>query len=186
MKDKRLILKLKKNEPKALNLIIERYSSYVYTVVRNIIGGYMSEEDIEEVVSDCFVNLWNNSDKIHEDKPLPPYLAAIARNTAKNKFRSFCNEISFEEITDEPASRDSIPELIENYQTLCLIYDIIEQYKSCEKEIFIRYYFYGERLEDIAQKTGLTLSNCKTRICRTRKKLKKQLTEMGYDYETQK
>lgn len=85
MKDKRLILKLKQGDSKALNIIIEKYSSYVYTVIRNIIGYYMTEEDIEEVVSDSFVNLWNNSDKLSEDRPLTPYLSAIARNAAKNR-----------------------------------------------------------------------------------------------------
>ena len=89
MKDKRLILKLKQGDSKALNIIIEKYSSYVYTVIRNIIGYYMTEEDIEEVVSDSFVNLWNNSDKLSEDRPLTPYLSAIARNAAKNRFRQF-------------------------------------------------------------------------------------------------
>lgn len=186
MKDKRLILKLKQGDSKALNLIIERYSSYVYTVIRNIIGDYMSEEDIEEVASDSFVNLWNNSDKLSEDRPLIPYLSAIARNAAKNRFRQFHTEISFEDISSEPAGRDSIPELIENYQALSLIYDAVEQFNSIDKEIFIRYYFYGEKLEAIAEITDLTLSNCKTKLCRTRKKIKVYLTERGYDYEVQK
>ena len=53
MKDKRLILKLKQGDSKALNIIIEKYSSYVYTVIRNIIGDYMTEEDIEEVAADA-------------------------------------------------------------------------------------------------------------------------------------
>lgn len=103
MKDKRLILKLKQGDSKALNIIIEKYSSYVYTVIRNIIGDYMTEEDIEEVASDSFVNLWNNSDKLSEDRPLTPYLSAIARNAAKNRFRQFHAEYSFEDISDEPA-----------------------------------------------------------------------------------
>lgn len=183
MKEKRLILKLKAKDPKALNIIIEKYSSYLYTVVSNIIGNYMPHEDIEEAVSDCFINLWINSEKINEDKPLIPYLSAIARNTAKNKFRNISGDVSLDEINQEPAEKDDIPQLIENYQAIGLIYDIIEQYKTIDKEIFIRYYFYGEKLEAIAGKTGLTLSNCKTKLCRTRNKIKVYLTERGYDYE---
>ncbi len=183
MKDKRLIIKLKNGNTKALSLIIEKYSSYVYTIVRNIIGDYMAEEDIEEVVSDCFVNLWNNSEKICEEKPIIPYLAAIARNTARNKFRKFSNEISFEDIVGEPSARDNIPELIENNQAIDLIYEAVEKLKNIDKEVFIRYYFYGEKLDAISLKCGLTLSNCKTKLCRTRNKIKEYLTERGYDYE---
>ena len=94
MKDKRLILKLKQGDSKALNIIIEKYSSYVYTVIRNIIGDYMTEEDIEEVASDSFVNLWNNSDKLSEDRPLTPYLSAIARNAAHTNKQSFWNVLA--------------------------------------------------------------------------------------------
>lgn len=61
-------------------------------------------------------------------------------------------------------------ELIENYQALSLVYDAVENFNSIDKEIFIRYYFYGEKLEAIAKITDLTLSNCKTKLCRTRKK----------------
>lgn len=183
MKEKRLILKLKAKNPKALNIIIENYSSYVYTVINNIIGDYMPHEDVEEAVSDCFVNLWINSENINEDKPLIPYLSAIARNTAKNKFRNFSSNISLDEITNEPVGKDDIPKLIEDFQAVSFIYDIVEQYKAVDKEIFIRYYFYGEKLEAIAKKTGLTLSNCKTKLCRTRNKIKIHLTERGYDYE---
>lgn len=186
MKNKRLIIKLKNKNPKALGLIIEKYSSYVYTVVRNIIGDHMTEEDIEEVVSDCFVNLWNNSEKICEDKPIIPYLAAIARNTARNKFRSFSNEISFEDIAGEPSGRDNIPKLIENNQAIDMIYEAVEQLKNIDQEIFIRYYFYGEKLDAIAHKCDLTLSNCKTRLCRARNKIKNYLTERGYDYEVKR
>ena len=143
----------------------------------------MAEEDIEEVVSDCFVNLWNNSEKIDHEKPLLPYLSAIARNIARNKFRKFSNEISFEEITYEPSEKDDIQQLVENYYAVSLIYEAIELCKDTDKEIFIRFYFYGEKLEAIAEKTGLTLSNCKTKLCRTRKKIKIYLTERGYDYE---
>lgn len=183
MKDKRLILKLKAKETKSLELIIENYSSYVYTVVKNVIGDYMSKEDIEEVVSDCFVNLWNSAEKIDHEKPLLPYLSAIARNTARNKFRKFSNEISLEEITYEPSMKDDIEELVENCCAVSLIYEAVELCKDTEKEIFIRFYFYGEKLEDIAKKTGLTLSNCKTKLFRIRKKIKVYLTERGYEYE---
>ncbi len=92
MKDKRLILKLKQGDSKALNIIIEKYSSYVYCY-KNIIGDYMTEEDIEEVASDSFVNLWNNSDKLSEDRPLTPYLSAIAKMPLKIGSGNFMRNI---------------------------------------------------------------------------------------------
>jgi RNA polymerase sigma-70 factor (ECF subfamily) len=179
-----LINKLKKKDSKALNLIIEKYSSYAFTVARNIMGDYMSYEDIEETVSDSFVSLWNNSDRLSEEKPLRPYMSAIIRNNARNRLRNNRLNISIDEMTYEPVGNDDIPKLAENIEAVGLLYEAVEQFNNADKEIFIRYYFYGEKLDNIAVKTGLTLSNCKTKLCRTRKKIKQYLTERGYDYET--
>ena len=38
-----------------------------------------------------------------------------------------------------------------------------------DKEIFIRFYYYGERLAAISGKMGITENACKTRLSRTRK-----------------
>jgi RNA polymerase sigma-70 factor (ECF subfamily) len=57
--------------------------------VRNMIGTYMKTEDIEEVVSDAFVLLWNHASQIRENSTtLKSYLAAISRNQALKKLRS--------------------------------------------------------------------------------------------------
>ncbi|MFR9065325.1 MAG: RNA polymerase sigma factor, partial [[Clostridium] scindens] len=48
----------------------------------------MAQEDVQEVVNDTFYSLWANAANIDLNKgSLLSYLAAIARNKAKNKFR---------------------------------------------------------------------------------------------------
>lgn len=85
--EKILIEKLKNNDPKALDLIIEKYSSYIFTVAKNFSQNMLSEEDIQEIVCDVFISLWKNKDKIISEKPIVPYLSVIAKNCVKNKFR---------------------------------------------------------------------------------------------------
>lgn len=87
MKDKRLVIKLKNNTAGALDSVIRKYSAYIYTVVYNVLSGKMTEEDIEETVSDAFIKLWQNSGNLREDKPLLPYLSVIALNLARNRLR---------------------------------------------------------------------------------------------------
>ena len=55
MKDKRLVIKLKNNTAGALDSVIRKYSAYIYTVVYNVLSGKMTEEDIEETVSDVYL-----------------------------------------------------------------------------------------------------------------------------------
>lgn len=100
MNDKRLIIRLKKQDEKAIEKIIDEFSGYVYTISKNIIGEYMSQEDVEEVVSDCFMCLWNNAERLDEEKPISPYLATITRNISRNRLRQMKNDVPIDELAD--------------------------------------------------------------------------------------
>lgn len=185
MKDKRLIIRLKKNAAGALDSIINKYSSYVYTVVYNIMSGAMTQEDIEETVSDAFIKLWKNSGFLQEDKPLLPYLSVIAANEARNRLRK-CKNYAFcdNSVLDTVPGEDFF-ENIEKSETVSMILEAAENcLKETERELFIRHYFYGEKLEKISEHLGLTLSNSKTKLCRARKKIREYLTERGYGNES--
>lgn len=180
MKDKRLVIKLKNNTAGALDSVIRKYSAYIYTVVYNVLSGKMTEEDIEETVSDAFIKLWQNSGNLREDKPLLPYLSVIALNLARNRLRenksyAFCDNSILEAVQG-----DDFFEKIEKSETVNMVLEAAENcLKEQDREIFIRYYFYGERLEKISAFLGLTLSNSKTKLCRARKKIREYLTERG-------
>ena len=64
--------------------IVEDYSGYVYTVVKNSVKGNLTQEDIEEIIADIFFVLWSNQEKLEIDKPLNAYLVGISRNLIRN------------------------------------------------------------------------------------------------------
>ena len=169
MKDKRLVIKLKNNTAGALDSVIRKYSAYIYTVVYNVLSG---------------IKLWQNSGNLREDKPLLPYLSVIALNLARNRLRenksyAFCDNSILEAVQG-----DDFFEKIEKSETVNMVLEAAENcLKEQDREIFIRYYFYGERLEKISAFLGLTLSNSKTKLCRARKKIREYLTERGYGVE---
>jgi RNA polymerase sigma factor (sigma-70 family) len=72
---------------------------------------------------------------------------------------------------------------MENAEQLAIISDGLERLSKQDKEIFIRFYYYGERLAAISGKMGITENACKTRLSRTRKKLREYLAERGYKNE---
>ncbi len=43
--------------------LITRYYNYVYTIVINFKNINVSQEDIEEIISDIFMAVWNNKKK---------------------------------------------------------------------------------------------------------------------------
>lgn len=66
----------------ALNIeaIIETYNSYIYTILKNCMS---NKEDIEEVLSDVFVVLWKNYEKLDKQMEIKPYLVGIVRNLVR-------------------------------------------------------------------------------------------------------
>ena len=57
MQERNLIRRLKQHQPQALEELIQTYSPYVGTIVRNIIGKYLSESDVEKLTADVFLSL---------------------------------------------------------------------------------------------------------------------------------
>lgn len=57
VKENMLISFLKNDEVSALETIIEDFSGYVSTVIRNFSRGRLSYEDIEELAADVFIKL---------------------------------------------------------------------------------------------------------------------------------
>ncbi|MGN0620236.1 MAG: RNA polymerase sigma factor [Porcipelethomonas sp.] len=183
MKDKRLIIKLKSGDKKAFSKIMDMYTSYAYTIARNIIGSRMPKEDIEETVIDSFTALWYNAHKLREDCGLSPYIAAIVRNQARNKLRKCRCEIPLDEVAEITSELDNFHSRLDLAETVKAVMEAAGELSDTDREIFIRHCWYGEKLEPIADRLGLTLSNCKTKLCRTKVKIRKYLIERGYGCE---
>ena len=86
MNEKRLLRRLRRGDESVLPELIRQYSGYAYAIASNILSHALGEEDIEEVVSDSFLSIWENRENI-ETEMLKAYLAAVVRNKAKTALR---------------------------------------------------------------------------------------------------
>lgn len=140
-------------------------------IVYNTVGCKLSKEDMEEIVSDTFFLLWQNSLNIDETKGnMRSYLATIARNTSKNKLRKYhSNEVLNEQIiSSDLTPQDNIIKA-ENSQFLT---ELITSLGEPDSEIFFRYYYYNEKIKTISKAMNISLSTVKTKLYRGKQKLK--------------
>ena len=172
--EEKLLAGLKKRKHGSLEKTIDLYTPYVTVIVYNVVGAAMSKEDIEEVVSDTFLSLWKSAATLNSEKGcIRSYLAAIARNRAKNKLRTIHTH---EEINENIVSAYKTPqEDIEEREKRALILELIKSLGEPDCEIFLRYYYYEEKISKIADITGLHVSTVKTKLSRGRKKIKEFL-----------
>ena len=76
-----------------IDKLLDDFYGYVYITVKNGVSIYLTDEDIEEIISDVFIAVWKNSKKLSNTIDIKAYLAGIAKNTIKNKYRK--NELNF-------------------------------------------------------------------------------------------
>lgn len=163
---------------------MDKYYNYVFTIIYNIGRESMTIEDIEEIAADVFVALWENKDKINIGyKSIKPYLASMARNIAINRLRSIKS-------IELPLEEDCIILDINGVEGEILNKELSDILNSCvqnlgepDREIIIRYYFFYEKIKDIALELHMKESTVKTKLFRSREKLKTILMNGGIDNE---
>jgi len=166
--DKLLLTSVRRGNEHALQQVIDKYAAYVCTIIHNIVGKYMTHEDIEETASDVFYALWDNAENVQN---LKSWIGATARNKAKNKLRKVRDELSLND--DIFADSKIQPEdmLISDYEKETMK-EAILLLGSPDREIFTQHYYQSRTVATIAQKTGMSESAIKQRLVRGRKKLK--------------
>ena len=172
MNDYEIIQKLKHREEDGLRDLMKQYSGYVAAIVCNISQGSLSVEDVEELSADVFLSVWNHAAGLMEDRPLRPYLAQTARNTAISRLRK----------RGEAALPFDDELAIKREQTQ-IINSAVEAFGEPDREIFIRFYFLGERIEAIGRRLAMNQSTIRTKLHRCRKRIKGIFEERGYQYE---
>ena len=181
--EKRLAAELKKGSTAALGEIIDGLSGYVCTVVRNFARGTLSEDEIDELSSDIFFKLWQSRANLDVECGLRPYLSACARNAVKNRFRDIKQpELNSDDISElDIKDTFSLEDQAELNEIMRCLDEGLNTLSEKSREIFARFYFFGERTPEIARITGLSEGAVRSTLSKTRSKLKEFLMKRGFD-----
>lgn len=169
--------RLRLGDHKALEEVMDRYAAYAAKIIAAYLGRALPPEDMEEALSDVFVNLWNHRAELAGD--VKPYLAAIARNAARQRLRQFRPT---EPLPEDAELTDPAPlpqQQAETAERAAALRRAIDAMAPGERELFIRFYYLEQTVEEIAAVTGENPSTLRGRLRRGRMKLKQILTERG-------
>lgn len=169
--DEKLIFNIKRKRRGAFENIIERYTPYVSTVVYNTAGALLTKEDIEEIALDVFLALWRSAEAFDGQKGcLRTYLGTIARNLATDRLRKLRVNAELDEniiaAADEPYIK------IEQDEERKAMIQLICELGEPDSEIFMRYYYYDEKISYISRVMAIKSSTVKTKLARGRRRLK--------------
>ncbi len=177
MTESEIIAELKDGSADALCTLISQYTAYVSTIVYRIIG-YNRQEDCEELTADIFIALWNNRHKVKENK-VKAYIGTIARNSAYNFVRDKKEALPLDE---EILFGDDDPQTYtEKRYTGVMLKKALSRLDPQKKELMLRYYFYGQKLNEAAKEMNLSNSAAKSKLKRGRDELRNILRKEGFE-----
>lgn len=161
--------------------IVNDYTNYIYTIIRNTSINFL-QEDIEEIILDVFLTLWNNQEKLNINNSMSAYIAGITRNLIKKKYREIkiCNNI--EDYEEELICLQNLEiGFVQNEKTK-IIQNELEKLKVEDREIFVEYYYAQRSIREISIIFNITESKVKSKLFRIRRTLRKALKKGGYGY----
>ncbi len=181
MEDRKIIELFFERSEKAIEESEKKYGRYCHSVAYSVLA---SKEDAEEVVNDTYLRAWNS---IPPQKPikLGAFLARIARNLALDRYdarRKDRENLALETVLDELA--DCLPDTEGLSVTDELILrgavdSFLASLETQTRIVFMRRYWYMMPIAKIAQSCGMSESNVKTMLHRTRKSFKEHLEKEG-------
>lgn len=167
------------NDNLQMKMIIEDYSNYVKTIIRNSYIN-LSNEDVEEVVIDVFLTLWRNQDKLDINKSMSSYISGVTKNLIKYKYRQSKENLNIEEYEENLVEVSNMEVILSHNEKRNIITEELKKVKKEDSEIFIEYYYDDRSVKEISKIFNMSESKIKSKLFRVRKRLKKALKKRGY------
>lgn len=158
--------------------VFDEYYHYVSTIIKN--KQTIKAEDEEEMIADVFLILWKNKNKLDRRAMFSPYIAGITKRIIYKKYRELNKMSEISQYEDEMISQFNVDTIVEQKEMNDCITRNLKALGNTDYEIFKKFYYEGKKVKQIAKEMNLSNSNVKTKLHRTRKKIKEILKVGGF------
>ena len=182
MEDKKIVSLLWQRSEQALVLLAKKFGAGLQRLAMNILGNH---PDAEESVNDTYLALWNAIPPEKPD-PLSAFVYRVGKNTALKKLRDATAQkrdsrydVSLEELSGCLAGCP-----LEDEFDAKLLGRAIDRFLGLQTQqnriIFLRRYWFGDSVKEIASLYAMTPGAVSVRLSRLRDALKDYLTKEGF------
>ncbi len=178
MEDRKILQLLWQRAESAIAALADRFGHRLYSTALNLVS---DPQDAEECVNDTYMAIWNAIPP-KQPYPLAPYVYRTGRNIALNRLRAnraqkrSVYDLSLDELEGcipAPCLEDSraLGQAMNSY---------LSTINKSSRIIFLRRYWFGDSVKDIARSLNMTENAVSVRLSRTRDGLKEYLMKEGY------
>ena len=158
------------------------WKSYVYRTFDEQTANILADaQDAEECANDTYLGVWNSIPP-NRPEPLRPYVCRIGRNIALNRLRSNTAQkrSGYELSLDELSGCISAPNQDDGLALGRAIDAWLDTLNKENRAIFLRRYWFGDSVKDIATALHMKENAVSVRLSRLRDSLKAYLIKEGY------
>ena len=179
MEDLQIIGLLFQRSETAIFALQQKFGGLCRSIISNILP---DNRDVEECMSDAFLRVWNSIPPQRPER-LDSYIARIARNVALDRYdyntasmRNTGMTLAFEELALYLPSREQETDAVE-FKTF--INRFLRGLPKASRMMFVRRYWYGESIAQIADAFECSEEKVKSTLFRTRNKLRQAMIKEG-------
>lgn len=179
MKDPNIIKLYNDRDESAISETREKYGNYCYSIAYSILE---NNEDTLEVLNDTYLAVWN---AIPPEEPhsFPSFIGRITRNIALKRHRArsaqkrkgSVADISLDELDECIAASKTVEAEIEEKDLTRILNEFLSSLSAKDRKVFVRRYWYMDKISDIAERYGYSDSKVKMILSRAREKLAERL-----------
>ncbi len=177
MEDHRIVALYWERDQRALIETQQKYSGYLHRITYNVL---QNEQDAQECVNDTYLRAWNAIPP-HRPQRLCAFLGKIARHLALDRYAANTAQKrgggTIVSLLEE--WRDCLPSAAGQVEDEVTVQETLNRFLRSlpvrHRRLFIRRYWYGDSIEDLAAAFGGSESRIKTQLFRTRQELKEFL-----------
>ena len=184
MEDGKIVELFWQRDQQALDQTERKYGVYLTRVAMNVLG---DPEDSRESVNDTYLAAWN---AIPPNRPqyLRAFLSKLTRRIAIDLLRKNQSQkrgggeydLSLSELEQSLPGGNSTEQIADGNALSQAIAEFLKTRPEVARRAFICRYFYMDSLKETAKACGLTESNTKVLLHRTRLALREYLEKEGY------
>ena len=182
MKDHEIIALFFERSERAITELINKYGVAIKNVASNILKDV---QDAEEAANDTYLTVWN---RIPPTRPkyLGAYSCRIARNLSLKRFyantaekRNSYYDVALDELEETIPELSTVESTYDAKELTGYLNQFLNDLSKEDRYLFMRRYWYGDKVSDIAENLNITPHKASVRLFRLRQKLQELLKKEG-------
>ena len=170
VEDRDLILKARRNDVDAYNLLVSRWEKRIYNYLLRLVG---NREDAMDLNQDVFLKAYQNLKRLEDPARFGPWLFRIAHNEAYSLLRKPRTESEAQERAEPSSGARMLP-----LETSMAVERALSLLTEEQREAVMLKVYQGFKFEEIAEVLDTPVSTIKSRVYTAMELLKESLAPL--------